>query len=204
MRCLAIIIASAGTCVLAVSCSSSKPADGPLEPAPARSSTETTVPGEAGGVFEDSFTVASTIAALDPGTRRVTLKGGDGSTAEFTAPPEVRNFDQLRVGDRVRATISEQVVVRVLETGKPGSSHEQVAARAPKGAKPGAMVAESFQVVAEVVAIDASNRRATLRFADGNTETIPVRDDVELGRYRVGNHVLIRVTEQLLVVVEGT
>jgi hypothetical protein len=161
------------------------------------------VPGEAGGAFEDSFPAAATIAALDPRTRRVTLKGNDGSTAVFTAPPEVRNFDQLRVGDRVRATIAQQVAIRVQDAGKPGDTYAEIASRAPKGAKPGGMVAESFQVVAEVVDIDAVNRRATLKFADGDTEAVPVRDDVELKRYKVGDHVVIRVTERLSVIVES-
>ena len=73
-----------------------------------------------------------------------------------------------------------------------------------KCAKPGATLAQSYEVVAKVAAIDAGNHTADLTFTNGQTKTIPVRADVELSRYKVGDSVVIRVTESLSVLVKST
>jgi Cu/Ag efflux protein CusF len=158
------------------------------------------IPGEAGGVLEESFTAHATVRGVDKSTRKVTLESEDGTKASFTAPPEMRNIDQLKVGDRVKATIAQRIVISVNSgSAAPSEAHAAMVARAPKGAKPGAIVAESFEVVSTVKAIDSAARRATLQFSDGSTKSVPVRADVDLGKYKVGDTVVIRVTEQLSV-----
>jgi hypothetical protein len=50
-------------------------------------------------------------------------------------------------------------------------------------------------VTGSVIAIDHEARTATLRFADGSTQTFPVREDVDLSRRKVGEHVVFQITE---------
>ena len=75
-------------------------------------------------------------------------------------------------------------------------------ALAPKGAKPGGLVAQTTQITARVEAIDRTERTATLRFEDGSTKTFPVRDDIDLSRRKVGEQVVFRVTEMIAIRVE--
>jgi hypothetical protein len=114
-----IAVALATWCLLAVvSCSSQeKKKPEPETPAPAPtaqaaaprgSSSVSMVPGEAGGVIEETITASALVTAVDAANRRVTLRSSDGTEASFTAPPEVRNLDQVRVGDKVKATIKQQ------------------------------------------------------------------------------------------------
>jgi hypothetical protein len=134
----------------------------------------------------------------------VTLVAADGSRATFRASPDVRNFDQVRAGDKVNVTLGERIKVFVDRDRQGGTARAAAAgmlARAPKGAKPGGIVAESFEVTATVAALDPATRTATLRFADGDTMKIPVREDVELARYKVGDPVVIQVTQHLTVLV---
>lgn len=163
-------------------------------------------PGEAGGVLEDTFTASAKVSAIDPATRKVTLAADDGSSATFTAGPEIRNFDRLHVGDTVTATVNERLVVFVRSSSgggdPPSVSHAAALARAPKGAKPGALIGESFEIVATIAAIDPDQRTATLKFFNGETRTVPVRADVDLSRYKVGDSVVIRITEALSVLVQ--
>jgi hypothetical protein len=63
-------------------------------------------------------------------------------------------------------------------------------------------MAGTRQVTATVVAIDRSNRTATLRFEDGSTETFPVRNDIDLNRHKTGERVVFRVTEMIAISVE--
>jgi len=72
-------------------------------------------------------------------------------------------------------------------------------ALAPKGAKPGGVMAETTQVTAKVTAIDVAHRKATLHFEDGSTRTVAVRPDVELGKRKIGDRVIIRVTDALAI-----
>jgi len=195
LRVVPFAAAGLSVCLVSASCSSDK-----TKPPPSQAtSSETIVPGRAGGVYEDSVTAYATVRGVDPATRKVTLETADGNRATFTAPPEVRNLDQLRSGDRVKATFTERLTVLVNQDATPGGDYATASARTPKGAKPGAIVAESYEAVASVKSIDTAKRTATLEFADGKTIPVPVREDVDLTRYKAGDHVLIRVTDVLSV-----
>jgi hypothetical protein len=160
-------------------------------------------PGVAGGVVEDTTSVAVTVKAVDASRRRVTLVDADGHQATFNVSPEVRNLEQLREGDKLTATLKERLTVFVRGDNagaeKANDAYAAALASAPKGAKPGGVFAESYQVVATVTAIDADKRTATLKFSDGDSRTFPIRSDVDLSRYKVGDSVVIRVTESLSV-----
>jgi hypothetical protein len=198
----AIAFFSAGALALALCSSETKAQPSTTAPADRVTSTVTTQPGVAGGVIEETFTTTVTISAVEPSTRNVSLTAADGTKASFTAGPEIRNFDQIHVGDKLTATITQRLVVFVRGDGAdPSVTHAAALARAPKGAKPGAIVAESYEIVASVKSIDATNRTAVLQFSDGQTKTIPVRSDVDLSKYKVGDSVVIRVTEALSLLV---
>jgi hypothetical protein len=195
----------------AAGCSSNKkgePAKATDEPAKAAGgATQRRVvdvePGVAGGTIEETTTMAVKVVEVDRTTRKVTLVDNAGNKATFVAGPEIRNLDQLHAGDKVTATLNERLVVYVRSGSGDGDeasgSYAAALSRAPKGAKPGGIVAESYVVVAIVTAIDATKRTATLKFADGATRTVKVRPDVDLARYKVGDNVIIGVTSALSV-----
>jgi Cu/Ag efflux protein CusF len=119
------------------------------------------------------------------------------------AAPEAVNFDQVRLGDQVNATVTQKIVAQLAkENIASGDGAAAVAAPAPEGDQPGRLVAENTRVTGKVIAIDAERRTATLRFEDGSTETFPVRDDVDLSRRKVGEQVVFRVTEMIAIWVE--
>ena len=159
--------------------------------------------GVPGGVFVNTVDVSARVTAIDKAKRKVTLLAPDGEKYTVTVGPEAVNFDQIKVGDLVKATVTEELVIFMDDEGAPSSEGEAgVVALAPKGAKPGGLVAQTRQVVATVVAIDRTKRTATLRFDDGATETFPVREDIDLSRHEVGERVVFRVTEMIAISVE--
>ena len=133
----------------------------------------------------------------------MTLKTESGREVSFTAPPEARNLDQLKVGDKVNATVNSQMIIAVGEGGEAGARTAGAVMRAPEGAKPGAIVAQAFELVAKVTKIDTETRKATLEFADGSTRVVPVRKDVDLSKYKVGDSVTIRVMQQLALIAQA-
>jgi len=167
-------------------------------------SSSSYTPGEAGGSIDETIKASATVEGVDLASRKVTLRNEDGTDASFTAPAEMRNLDQLHVGDKVTATVLSRLTVLVTHGSTDlNASHAAAIARAPKGAKPGAIVAEQYELTASVKAIDAAQRLATLEFADGTRKVVKVRPDVNLDQYHVGDTVYVRVTQQLMVVAES-
>ena len=72
--------------------------------------------------------------------------------------------------------------------------HATIDRLAPKGAKPGGVVAETQQYTAKITAINLKKRQATLLFPDNTTRTFTVRKDVDLSQRKVGEEVAFRVT----------
>ena len=172
-------------------------------PPPVGSAVRIYTKGVPGGVVVQTVKMAATVTAIDQAKRKATLLASDGKKFTVTAGPEAVNFDQVRVGDRVNATVTEKVVVSLGDTA--ASSREgtaSVVARAPKGDQPGGLVAETTQVTAKVIAIDSQKRTATLEFEDGITQTFPVRADVDLSRHKVGEQLVFRLTEMIAIWVE--
>ncbi len=171
----------------AVSCSSITPET---------RSSGTIKPGVPGGVYVDTSTINATVTAINSKTRKVSMVTDQGKKFSAKAGPEVVNFPQIRVGDRLMVELTEELVVRMAKPGETvEDSGETMIALATLGSKPGAMTAETYQVTATVVAMDKRNREATLGFPDDTTKVVAVRQDIDMDRYNAGDKVIIRATE---------
>jgi translation elongation factor P/translation initiation factor 5A len=159
--------------------------------------------GVPGGVYVQTYETTATVTAIDPATRKVTLRRENGNEATYTAPGEMVNFDQLRVGDRIKAVVTGKAVVFMATDAAPqGEGSATIVVLPAEGSKPGALVADTVQIKAKVTAIDLKKRKATLQFPDGHTETFEVRKDVDLTKRKVGEEVVIRATQAVLVGVQ--
>jgi hypothetical protein len=159
--------------------------------------------GIPGGAVVQTYELTATVAAIDKPARKVTLVSSAGIKRIVKVGPEAINFDQIKVGDQLKVTVAEELVVYVAGEGEtPGSGAAQLVALAPKGAKPGGIMAETTQVTAKVTALDVAQRKATLQFEDGTTRTVAVRPDVDLGQRKVGDKVVIRMTDALAITVQ--
>jgi hypothetical protein len=187
------------------SCSSTPKAEATTTAAPQGESATmvSAQKGVPGGTIVQTYKVTATVTAVDAGSRKVTLVTPDGKKTIFKAGPEVENFAQIQVGDQVKATVAEQLVVFVRKNGEPPSDGETAAvALTPLGAKPGVMMANTVEVTAKIEALDLDHRKATLRFPDGTSQTFSVRKDVDMTKGKIGDDVVIRTTEALAILVE--
>ena len=92
----------------------------------------------AGQVVTDSITRTDTVVSIDAALRTIELKHADGKITSYKCGPEVRNFDQIKVGDQVRATVVDEMALFL----KPASSMQSISATnmivgARLGARPG-------------------------------------------------------------------
>jgi len=160
--------------------------------------------GRPGAVVAGTATVTATIDAIDAATRKVTLKYPDGKMQTITCGPEVRNFDQMKVGDLVKTTYAESVAIWVRKaTEKPAAAVVESVKVAPKGAMPHAALTKTTEITATVEGIDYKKRTVTLKGPEGNVGTYAVDKRVKrLNEVKVGDEVVLRVTEAFAIKVE--
>jgi Cu/Ag efflux protein CusF len=149
------------------------------------------------GVEAEERTGTATVEAINKDTREVTLKVADGQKLTFTAGPEVRNFAQVKVGDKVTATTYEELAIFVAPPGeKPTKYESEVTERAALGQKPKGSYSRTVDISATVEAVDLKNRKVTLRGPKGKSVTLKVGDHVKkLDKVKVGDTVVAKYTE---------
>jgi Cu/Ag efflux protein CusF len=151
----------------------------------------------------DTIKVSATITAIDAKTRDVTLKTTEGKEAVVTAGPEVKNFAQLKVGDRVEMQYVEALT---LELKKGGGlvvqrTDKAGAAAAKPGEKPAGAVGREVTVVADVVGVDAATQTITLR-GPQRTVDLRVRDPEQFKRIAKGDQVEATFVQAVAIAVE--
>lgn len=178
----------------------------PLLLVPAKSlagSATVFVEGVPGGVIVNTTEAVLKVIDIDHEKRVATLQDADGKTLTAKAGPQAVNFDQVRAGDMVRMTLSEELVVFLDEEGAaPKDSSSGAMVTAPKGAQPGGLLVSTRQVTGTVSAINQENRTVSLQFSNGVTRTFPVRKDIDLTKRKLGDQVVFRFTETLAIDVE--
>jgi len=156
------------------------------------------------GAMVDVIEMTAVIDAVDAAKRTVTFKMPDGTARAFKVGPEVKNFDQIKAGDKVKTTFYESIAVFVAKTGeKPSATEFGTVEVAPKGAKPGAVVVDTLEVTAKVEKIDYKKRTISLKGPEGNVRTFTVDKSVKnFKNIKKGDDVYLRVTEAVAMVVE--
>lgn len=173
-------------------------------PPPESSESYVYAEGVPGGTYVRTTKATARVTFIDKEERKITLLNSDGKKTTLTAGPEVRNFDQIRVGDQVHLKTAEEMVIRMAgDTAPyPKDGAAAIVALAPVGSKPGILLADTVQLTATVTAIDHAQHKATFRFPDGSSETFPVRPDVDLSKRSVGEQVTVRSTVAAAITVE--
>jgi Cu/Ag efflux protein CusF len=164
---------------------------------------ETTVIETAdGAIIVDTFTTTATVTGIDSAKRKVTLVTPGGTKSTYQAGPEMINFEQIRIGDQVRATVTEEVAVFIGSGAPPSAIAASAVALAPLGAKPGGVRVDTTQVTVKITAVDAKSRNVTFELPDGTTKKFKAGKKVDLSAVRPGDNVTVQVSEGLALTVE--
>lgn len=153
----------------------------------------------AGGVSVD---ITATITAIDKATRAVTLKGPQGNEKTVVAGPEVKNFDQLKVGDKVDLRYTEALALELKKGGGlvVGRTEQVGGAAAKPGAAPGGIVGRKVTVVGDVVATDAAKQMVTVRGPQRTVE-FKVEDAEQFKRIAKGDQIEATFIEAVAIAV---
>ena len=159
---------------------------------------------EPGALVVETVQGVAKVMAVDAAKRTVTFDI-DGASKTITCGPEVRNFDQIAVGDNLKVTFVEAMAVYLQKAGAPAGGEEVSSVTlAPKGAKPGVLVTDTVVMKSRIDAIDARKRMVTITTPDGKTHTLKVAKSVKkLKDLKKGDDIVVRFTEALAIVIES-
>ena len=145
----------------------------------------------------------ATVEAVDMASREVTLRLADGKLMTFIAGEEVRNLAQVVVGDRVIVQYNVGMIMALSPSdSKVRSRVDRVeAGRAAPGQKPAGMVRKTVEATASIMAVDQKARTVTLQGAL-RTVTLPVADDIDMSKLKVGEMVDAVYQESLAISVQ--
>ena len=149
----------------------------------------------------DVVVMQARVQAINVNERIVILADDAGNVQTVEVDPEVKNFDQIALGDIVTVEYFESVALFLgSPDDKPGESATQVVQTAEKGERPAMVAIDVVEIIATVEAIDKENRKVKLKGADGNVVTVKVDPSMgDLENIKVGDTVHARYTEAVAV-----
>ena len=157
--------------------------------------------GKPGAVMVEGASITATVEAIDYDKRTVDLKGPKGNVVTLKVGPEVKNFNQVKTGDKVTARYFESTAILVRKPDEPPFSESGSSVQvAPKGAKPGVMAVETTETTARVEDINYKTRTVTLRGPQQKTVTLKVDKSVKrFNEVKKGDEIVVRRTEAMAI-----
>lgn len=165
--------------------------------------------------------LTTTIDAIDPVNRLVTVTGPYGNTVVMRAGPEIPGLDQLKAGDQIKVSYDEQTAFALSKyQGPPINKDESVSreetagmdmhpptvavqqdwVESPPGANPSLGTVDRVEVTATVKKINYADRLVTLFGPYGTTRVVFVDPSVPgLRDIEQGDRVVMLVTEAMAI-----
>ena len=152
---------------------------------------------------QTQVSATATIKSIDTATRSITLRTENGDEDTFTVGPTVKRFDQLKVGDTIKATYYESVVFQVQKPGAAaGAPGIDLGAGRLKD-KPGGAIGKQETATVTVKAVDMNVPSITVATADGRTLTRKIADKKNLEGVQAGDQIVITYRQAVVVSAEA-
>ncbi|HET9316111.1 MAG TPA: hypothetical protein VFQ51_11000 [Vicinamibacteria bacterium] len=148
--------------------------------------------------------VTAKIDAIDRDKRMITLTDKDGSSETVYAGPEVKRFDELKVGDTVTFRYYESVAMVIRKAGDkagPPPASDATIARGT-GARPGGTISKQDSATVTLKAIDQKIPAITVLTEDGRTVEFKVEDPKKLTGLKAGDKIEVTYTQAVVVSVK--
>ena len=167
----------------------------------AKSETRTMLPGKVlAGSESELRQVVADVVKTDPATRRIFLRTTDGKVHPIVAGPAVRNFAQIKPGDRAKidyfAAVTFEVRAPSREEFERAQSTAAVFGRAPIGGQPAGVVGVGDVAILVIDKIDKAAQTVTLKGPNGSF-SVKSNHPENLDHIRRGESVVVEVAQVL-------
>jgi hypothetical protein len=149
-------------------------------------------------------TLTATVEAIDVAGRNVSLKGPKGNVVDVHVPEDYTRFNELKVGDTVKATYNEAMAFTLRKAGTGAATSGPTETMVGGAGAKGKGVARQVTVTVNITAIDPKVPSITVKGPKGNVYSLRVQDPKRLEGVAVGDSVEVTYTEALLLTVERT
>ena len=153
--------------------------------------------------------LTATVEDLDVADRMITLKGPAGNSVTTEVSPDVKNLDQVKVGDEVHVQYYTAVMVRGQKVEGPAVRAEEViaqgAAVAEEGSLPAGVVGREVKETVEILGVDPYKKAIAFRPKDGKYREVSMDAPHLEGRleeFKKGDMVAVTYREALAIFVE--
>ncbi len=151
---------------------------------------------------KQTVTVAGTVETIDKSRRSVNIKTADGKFVALDVPASAKRFDELKVGDKVKATYNNNVMVRLKPAGEAAVNTADTSSNMGKQARPGGTTSTVRTMTATIADIDKSTSSMTFVGPNGWKYSRRVVDPKVFDQVKVGDRVDITWSTDLTVSVE--
>jgi len=147
-------------------------------------------------------TIAGSIETIDQSKRAMNIKTADGKFVAVNVPESVKRFHDLKVGDHVKATYNNNVIVRLKPPGEPDIN--TAATEYSKGGQsnPSQVQLMMRKMTASIVGIDRGASSISFEGPNGWKYSRRVVDPTVFDQVKVGDKVDITWNTDLTLSVE--
>lgn len=151
----------------------------------------------------DVVEMTAEIVAIDHDARLITLEDEDGESETIFAGPEVKRFDELKVGDKVTFRYYESLVTSIRKPGEaaPAVSGDPTLMRGT-GPKPSATMSQQETATVTITELDPKVGSVTVKTEEGRTMSFKVDDKKNLSGVKVGDRADITYTAAVMITVK--
>jgi hypothetical protein len=157
-----------------------------------------------GGAYTSTLTkTKATVTAINPDTREVTIQGNKGPVT-VQAGPEVKNFNNLKVGDQVLVSYYQGTLAQIVKGGEKISdpAASGFAYGNSPGMKPAGGAGLSATVTVKIQDINLPTNTVAFTKSDGTTHIVQVKSP-EMQKYlrelKPGDTVQVTFTDSVAV-----
>ena len=150
-------------------------------------------------VFADVSVTTATVDSIDSNKRIVMLKDGSGNVEALVVPKSVKNFDQIKTGDKFVIEYTESIAVGLTPktTSKPGTSELKSISMSAKGKLPFAEAVEVKVLTAKIMTIDVAKRTAALELPNMKTVMVKIDKQVQgIEKIKAGDELMVEIIEK--------
>ncbi len=134
-----------------------------------------------------------TVTKIDKKSRTIYFKNDEGES-KFVAGPEIKNFDQIKKGDRLNVNYELAMAIELIKTKSDGirSKVETASETTSKlGEKPTRLISNTTTIIADIIAVDRAKKLVSVKGPSGKVTTVTVKNPELLADVNVGEQVKV-------------
>ncbi|WP_108645728.1 hypothetical protein [Polynucleobacter rarus] len=146
-----------------------------------------------------------TVSKINNNNRELTLTSSDGQTV-YKAPPEMKNFQQVQIGDQVKVSLeifvtieklskTSAVLTKTLDTSQSSNL---------ESAKPEKTMTRKIAIESQIISKNTEEHYVVIKNTNGEEEKIQVNKASFLRKLNVGDTIKITYSDQMKALVSSS